>query len=64
VQAICIRCWNPEAVVVMNLVPDANFTCNDCGEDFTCADVREQLNAMQSKWAKLLAWAEAYPKGE
>jgi hypothetical protein len=61
-DAICIKCWNPDALVKMHLDGSGEFECAECEEVFTCKEVRTTLEAMQTQWAKLLEWAEAYPK--
>jgi hypothetical protein len=63
-NAICIKCWNVDAVVKMHLDGSGVFECEECGETFECAEVRETLEAMQKGWGRLLKWAEAYPKDE
>ena len=63
-NAICIKCWDKDALVKMHLDGSGDFECNTCDETFTCAEVRDTLAAMQGKWAKLLGWAESYPADE
>lgn len=63
-KAICIKCWNPDAVVSMDLDGSREFCCIECEERFTCEEVKETLEAMQKGWGKLLKWADAYPKDE
>lgn len=63
-NAVCIKCWNPDAVVKMAMVEEWAFECAECGEEFTCEEVRGCLSAMQKQWAKLIVWAESYPKDE
>ena len=60
-NAICIKCWNVDAVVKMALDGSKEFECVECGERFTCAEVRDTLAAMNGRWAKLIVWAESYP---
>lgn len=52
-KAICIKCWNPDAVVTMDLDGTKEFQCVECEERFTCGDVRETLEAMKKGWEKL-----------
>lgn len=61
-NALCIKCWNPDAVVKMSLVEEWGFECAECGEEFTCEEVKEAIEAMQKGWGRLLKWAESYPK--
>jgi transcription initiation factor IIE alpha subunit len=61
-NAVCIKCWSSDAVVKMRLTEEAGFECEECGEEFTCAEVRETLEAMKTSWEKLIGWAESYPK--
>ena len=63
-NAICIKCWNPDAVVTMDLDGTCDFHCVECDETFTCEEVRKTLEAMQKGWGKLLKWAESYPQAE
>lgn len=63
-KAICIKCWNPDAVVCMDLDGSQDFRCLECDEVFGCGDVRDALDAMQKGWAKLIGWAESYPAEE
>jgi hypothetical protein len=63
-NAICIKCWNPDAMVTMDMDGTCLFHCGECNEDFTPDEVRESLKEMQSKWGKLLKWVDAYPKDE
>ncbi|VTU02763.1 unnamed protein product [Gemmataceae bacterium] len=61
-NAVCIKCWNPEAVVKMHLDGSGDFECAECEETFSCAEVKDCLKAMQERWGKLMKWVEAYPK--
>jgi hypothetical protein len=61
-NAICIKCWNPDALVKMHLDGSGEFECAECEETFTCEEVKDTLEAMQGKWSKLIGWAESYPK--
>jgi hypothetical protein len=63
-RAICVECWNPDALVRMSLDGDSVFRCDECEAEFGCDDVRAKLEAMQAGWAKLLTWAESYPAEE
>jgi len=63
-KALCIKCWDPEAVVNMDLDGTCQFECRECGETFDRGEVRAALDAMRKGWAKLLAWADAYPAEE
>lgn len=63
-NAICIKCWNPDALVKMHLDGSKEFECAECEETFTCQDVRETMEAMQKGWSKLIKWAESYPADE
>lgn len=60
-NAVCIKCWNPEARVDMHLDGSGRFQCTECDEVFDAAEVNACLAAMQKGWAKLIKWAEAYP---
>lgn len=60
-KAICIKCWNPDAVVRMDLDGSKEFVCVECEETFSCQEVKDTLAAMQKGWSKLLTWAESYP---
>lgn len=60
-KAICIECWNQDAVVSMHLDGSKDFRCGECEAEFTCEDVRGKLAAMQQGWDRLLKWADAYP---
>lgn len=59
--AVCIKCWNPDALVRMHMDGSACFECAECNETFDTDEVRTCLDAMRTKWAKLLAWADTYP---
>ncbi len=63
-RAICIKCWDEDALVTMHLDGSDTFECAECGEKFSCSDVRDTLRAMRNAWEKLLVWAEAYPKDD
>ncbi len=63
-NAVCIKCWNPDAVVNMDLDGTCQFECRECGETFTPDEVRECLDAMQKSWGRLPKWVDAYPKAE
>lgn len=63
-NAICIKCWDPDATVTMDLDGSCLFRCRDCDEEFEPSEVRDCLQAMQGKWARLLKWADAYPQEE
>ena len=63
-NAICIKCWNPDAVVHMDLDGTCQFECKECGETFDREDVRSCLQAMNAKWERLLKWADAYPEDD
>jgi hypothetical protein len=63
-KAICIKCWNPDALVTMDLDGSGKFHCTECEEDFDRDEVRECLDAMARRWKRLLAWADAYPAEE
>lgn len=60
-DAICIKCWNPDARVDMHLDGSCTFECTECGETFDRDEVRCCLKALEAKWVKLLKWADAYP---
>jgi hypothetical protein len=64
VNAICIKCWNPDALVKMHMDGSGVFECAECGEEFKCEEVRETMEAMRAGWEKLIGWAESYPKSE
>jgi hypothetical protein len=61
-KAICIKCWNPDALVSMDLDGTGEFECHACEERFTCEEVRQTLDAMKTSWERLIGWAESYPK--
>lgn len=63
-RAICVECWNPEALVGMDLDGSGTFRCGECSAEFTCVDVRSKLEAMKKGWDRLLKWADSYPKEE
>lgn len=63
-NAICIKCWNPDARVDLHCDGSGTFECTECGETFDRDDVRVTLEAMQKGWAKLIKWADAYPQEE
>lgn len=63
VNAVCIKCWNPDALVKMHLDATGDFECGECEETFTCEEVRDCLDAMKNQWEKLIGWAESYPGG-
>lgn len=49
---ICPRCGQADGIAV-NL-RNISFTCNECSEDFTIADVRKMIGV----WTKVLEWVE------
>lgn len=55
----CILCGQ-EATVRLDLDDCGTFTCGECEERFTAADVREHL----AKWSRVLRWIESAPGGE
>lgn len=59
--AICIKCWDGDALIKMHLDGSGEFECSACDATFNCEEVRDTLAAMQGRWAKLIGWAEAYP---
>jgi hypothetical protein len=63
-KAVCIKCWDADALVRMDLDGSGDFSCVECQETFSCEEVRATLEAMQSSWGRLIAWAESYPKQE
>lgn len=63
-KAICIKCWDKDAVVMMDLDGSKQFHCGSCDEDFTCQEVKDTLDAMKQGWSKLITWAESYPQEE
>ena len=63
-NAICIKCWNPDAIVKLHLDGTKDLECGECEEVFNCAEVRDCLAVMQGKWAKLLKWVDACPDEE
>ncbi len=60
-KAICIKCWNADALVCMDLDGSREFKCQECEERFSCEEVTACLEGLKKGWAKLLKWAEAYP---
>lgn len=63
-RAICIECWDKDAVVCLDMDGSGQFRCGGCDAEFTCEEVRDKLEAMKAGWSKLLAWAESYPAEE
>lgn len=63
-KAICIKCWDADAVVTMDLDGSREFECRECSERFTVEEVRDALDAMKAGWDKLIGWAESYPAEE
>lgn len=63
-NAVCIKCWDTDAVVRMALDGTREFSCAECDETFTCDEVRDTLAALQKGWGPLLKWADAYPTDE
>ena len=51
----CPRCAQEGGVQVK--LDDLSFTCAECSEDFTVADVRAMLDA----WTRVLDWVELAP---
>lgn len=49
----CIRCGNADGNVTTNLLDLTAYHCEECGEDFTLADVQEFLGPWQ-KWTALV----------
>ncbi len=63
-KATCIKCWDADALVTMDLDGSGVFRCGGCSGEFDRDEVTAVLEAMQKGWAKLIAWADAYPKEE
>jgi hypothetical protein len=63
-KAICIKCWDADATVKLHMDGSGDFECGGCDESFTCAEVRDTLDAMKRGWEKLIGWAESYPVEE
>lgn len=63
-KAICIKCWNPDALVKLHCDGSGMFECAECGEEFDRDAVHSALAAMRKGWAKLIKWADAYPVEE
>jgi hypothetical protein len=63
-RAICIKCWDPDALVKLHMDGSGDFECAECDESFTCEEVRETMEAVQGRWAKLIGWVESYPREE
>ena len=63
VEVTCVKCWDEDALVRVGLETEPDFSCEGCGETFTCEDVRAVMESMKN-WTKILAWVETYPKGD
>lgn len=63
-NVVCIKCWDADAVVKLHLDGSNELECNECGETFTCGEVREKLDAMVKGWGRVLKWIEAVPVEE
>jgi hypothetical protein len=61
-KAFCIVCRDADAVVCMDLDGTDVFRCLSCEEEFSRDDVQKVVDGAKV-WAKLLAWADQYPKG-
>lgn len=61
---VCIKCWHEDAIVKLHLDGTNEFECNECGEMFTCGEVREKLDAMVNGWGRVLKWVETAPVSE
>lgn len=61
-RAVCIKCFDFDAFVTLDLDGSEVFRCNGCDAEFGPADVRQALHAMHQGWVKLLQWVEQYPK--
>lgn len=57
IQLPCPRCGEPDANLLLHLVDGESFTCQECDEEFTAADVRGLL----ARWAPVLAWLDKMP---
>lgn len=53
----CILCGNADGNVTVSLEDLSQFHCNECGEDFDTAGVRQQL----AQWQAVLAWCDQAP---
>lgn len=60
-RALCIKCWDREAEVIMRLDGSCQFECNECGERFTPQEVRETLASLQAVWPPILEWIDECP---
>jgi hypothetical protein len=56
-NAICLKCLDPDAVLKLDLADGNTISCESCNEEFSVIDVRRVLDG----WAKLLPWLEANP---
>lgn len=59
-ELICPCCREPNATIDMRIVGDEQFTCQDCGDDFTFADVEKFIESV-SNWKIVLEWASRCP---
>ena len=59
-QLYCPCCREPGANVSLSLVDGDTFTCQECDETFTRADVAAVISAA-ANWMKVLAWADDCP---
>lgn len=62
-NVVCIKCWSESSLVKLHLDGSEMFECHECGETFTCEDVRGTIQAA-AKWVKVLKWLEAAPVEE
>lgn len=60
-KAICIKCWDADAVVSIDLDGTRDFHCAGCNETFTADEARAAIDGVKKGWEKLIAWVDAYP---
>jgi hypothetical protein len=53
----CPRCLEPNACLRLGLADLDTVACQECGEEFTLADVR----LIAERWQPVLRWVESAP---
>lgn len=54
----CPHCGETDASITLNLADGESFTCLECENDFTAADVRSFI----ARWTRLLTWLDGMPQ--